>query len=76
MKVDIDYRFGQSLYIVNDEEQLEYRLHRVIICPKGIVVLELFKGDGDIIEIPEVFISKERDVVKATGGNKKDDEED
>lgn len=75
MKADIDYKFGQSLYLKNDEDQIEYLLHRIILCPKGQVVLELFGPDGEIMEVLEAYCIKEKDVLKATGATKKEEED-
>ena len=76
MKIDLDYKFGQSIFIKNDDEQREYLLHRIILEPKGRVVLELFTAECEIVEVPETYITKERDVLKATGATEKDKEED
>jgi hypothetical protein len=72
MKVDIDYKFGQSVYLKNDPEQLEYLIHRVIL-QKGSVVIEIFGGQQEYIEVPEIFITKERDQSKMLGIEKEEE---
>lgn len=73
MKIDIDYKFGQSLYIKNDDEQIEYLLHRIILQPKGVLFFELSCPDGGIIEIAEAFCTKEKNPLRAIGVNNEDE---
>lgn len=75
MKVENDYKIGQSIFIQHDDDQQEYKLHRVCIGYKNIVALELLCPDGSLIEVPEIFCTKEKDVVRATGGTKKEAED-
>ena len=76
MKVDIDYKFGQSLYIKSDPEQIEYLLNRIILEPKGRLSLELLHPDGSLFEILEMHLSKQKDILKASGvDNSEVDEE-
>lgn len=74
MKVEIDYKFGQSVYLRNDPEQLEYLINRIIIEPKARLCFELLGPDGEFSEIPELLISKERDMLKVAGIEKDNDE--
>lgn len=67
MKIEIDYKFGQVIYIKNDEEQREYLLNRIIIEPKGMISLELMAPDGELFEVKEMHTSKERDMLKVAG---------
>ena len=60
MKVDLDYVFFQEIYLRNDAEQATYLLKRIILAPKGKVILELFSPLGDIVEAEQEFCSKER----------------
>ena len=68
MKVDIDYKFGQSIFIKNDIEQVEYLLNRIILENKGKITLELLSPNGDLIEVSEMHTLRERDIVKMTTG--------
>ena len=63
MKVDLDYTFGQKIYLINDEEQSTYLLKRILLAPKGRVFLELFSPLGDILEVEQEFCSKEKVMV-------------
>jgi len=63
VKIDLDYKFKQDIYLINDGEQVIYKLHRIILPPKGRVVLELFSPLGDIIEADEEYCSKEKILV-------------
>jgi hypothetical protein len=60
MKVQLDYTFEQPIYLKNDVEQQIYYLHRIILAPKGRVILELFSPLGDLIEANEGYCSKEK----------------
>ena len=73
MKVDIEYKHGQSLYLKNDEEQKEYLLHRIILLPKGQIILEIF-GNDEFFEVPEIFVTKEKDKSKVLGIEKGEDD--
>lgn len=72
MKVQIPYRFKQSVYLINDIDQIEYLVHRIILEPKGKIVLELFAPNGDYFEVPEDYVLNEKD--KLTGLKKEEDE--
>lgn len=72
MKIELDYKFGQSIYIKNDDEQREYLLNRIILENKGRVSLELLAPDGEIFEVNEMHVSKERDILKAAGVDDKE----
>ena len=76
MKIENDYKIGQSVFIAHDNEQIEYKLNRLCIGWKNIIALELLCQDGSLIEVPEIYCTKEKDVVRATGGTKKESEED
>jgi len=60
VKVELDYKFEQEIYLKNDESQSVYYLHRIILAPKGRVILELFSSMGDVIEANENYCSKEK----------------
>ncbi len=75
MKYETDLKFGQSIYLINDEEQKEYRLNRIFIGQKGVISLELLAPDGELFEVLELHISKEKNILKALDGSK-DDKED
>lgn len=60
MKVELDYKFEQPIYLRNDPDQQVYYLNRIILAPKGRVILELFSSLGDIIEANEAYCSKEK----------------
>lgn len=66
MKVDIDYKWGQSIYLVNDSDQVEFRLNRIILEPKGRITLELLSPSGEMFEVPEIHTTKEIDILKKT----------
>jgi len=75
MKIDLDYKFGQIIYLRNDPEQIEYLLSRIFLGQKGLISLELFDGiAGVCFEVAEIFTSKVKDVLKASGIEKKDEE--
>jgi hypothetical protein len=74
VKVDLDYKFGQILWLKNDPEQQEYLINRIIL-EKGRVVFELFTPLGEYVEVPEFMITKERDELKAAGVTRKDEDE-
>lgn len=74
MKVDLDYKFGQSVYLKNDIEQVEYLLNRIILEPKGRISLELLNPSGELLEVSEIHILKERDVLKATTGRSSEED--
>lgn len=74
MLIKVPYKIGQSLYLKNDPEQVEYRLNRMFIEQKGILCLELLKPDGELIEVHEIHCSTEKDDIKFLG--KKLEEED
>lgn len=76
MKIDLDYKFSESIYIKSDPEQLEYLLNRIIIEPKGRVSLELLCPNGDIIEVYAMHTTKVKDILKSTGADTEIDEED
>lgn len=73
MKVDIDYKFTQPIYLKNDPEQTEYLLSRIILEPKGRITLEIMGPDGEFMEIPEGLTSKEKDMTKTLGIEQKED---
>lgn len=75
MKVEIDYKFGQVLFLKNDFEQLEYLLTRIILLPKGNIVFELLSPSGEYLEAWEGLVSKERNILKMQGIEDKEDEE-
>ena len=75
MKYETDLKFGQSIYLLNDVEQDEYRLNRIIIGQKGVITLELFSPDGEVIEVLELHTSKEKNILKSLESGK-DNEED
>jgi hypothetical protein len=64
MKVDIEYKFCQGVYLKNDPEQTEYLLSRIILEPKGRITLEIMGPDGEFMEIPEILTTKEKDMTK------------
>ena len=75
MKYESDYKFGQSIYLINDKEQAEYRLERITIGQKGVISLELFSPDGELIEVLELHTSREKNILKSLEAGK-DDKED
>lgn len=75
MKIDIPYKFGQSVYLKNDLEQHEYLINRIILEPGRKVVLELMNGIGEFIEVQENLIRPEKDVLKTLDINKKEEGE-
>lgn len=74
MKIDIDYKFGQPIYLKNDVEQTEYLLSRIILEPKGKLILELMSPEGEFMEIPELLTSKEEDKTKKLGIDSKEED--
>jgi hypothetical protein len=74
MKVDIDYKFGQPIYIKNDDEQIEYLLYRIILQSKGVIYLELSCPDGSVIEVAEMFCTKEKNPLRAIGVKTEEEE--
>lgn len=67
MKIELDYKFGQSIYLKNDDQQIEYLLNRIILEQKGRIALELLTPLGELIEVAEMHCSKEPDVLKKAG---------
>lgn len=74
MKIDIDYKFGQAIFLKNDPEQMEYLLSRIILEPKGRLTLEIMAPDGEFMEIPELLTTKERDMTKTLGIENKEED--
>jgi hypothetical protein len=74
MKVDVDYKFGQGVYLKNDPEQVEYLLSRIILEPKGRITLEIMGPDGEFMEIPEILTTKEKDMTKTLGIENKEED--
>jgi hypothetical protein len=74
MKVDVDLKFGQGIYLKNDPEQTEYLLSRIILEPKGRITLEIMGPDGEFMEIPEILTTKERDMTKTLGIENKEED--
>jgi hypothetical protein len=79
MIVKIEYKFGQAIYIKNDDEQIEYRLNRIILEQKNLLTLELLNRDGELVEVAEIHCSKEKDKLRMIGSvnienQEKDDE--
>lgn len=72
MKIELDYKFGQSIYIKNDDEQREYLLNRIILENKGRASLELLAPDVEIFEVNEIHTTKEIDNLKRLGANPED----
>jgi hypothetical protein len=75
IKAELDYKWGQPIFLKNDPEQAEYRLHRIILEQKGLITLELFSPMAEIIEVSEIHTTKERDDVKAMGGKKENEDD-
>jgi hypothetical protein len=75
MKYESNYKFGQRIYLLNDEEQVEYRLNRIFIGQKGVISLEVMSPDGEIMEVLELHTSTEKNILKSLEGDK-DDKED
>jgi len=67
MKIEIDYKIGQSLYLKNDPEQIEFRLNRIIIDQKNLLSFELLNIEGELIEVNEIHCSREKNILKASG---------
>ena len=75
MKYESNYKFGQRIYLLNDEEQVEYRLNRIFIGQKGVISLEVMSPYGEIMEVLELHTSTEKNILKSLEGDK-DDKED
>jgi hypothetical protein len=67
MKLEFDYKRGQSLFLKHDIEQREYLLSRIIFDFRKELLLELFTPGDEFIEVPESFITTDRNILKATG---------
>ena len=67
MKLEFDYKRGQTVYLKNDTEQNEYLIRRVIFDFQKTLILELFTPTDDYIEVPESFINTEIDKTKLLG---------
>lgn len=74
MKIEIPYKFGQSVYLKNDPEQSEFLLNRIILCQKGVIILEVFGNDGEFFEVPEIMATSEPDQTKILGLDKKEED--
>ena len=72
MKYESNIKFGCSIYLLNDETQVEYRLNRIIIGSKGVISLELFSPVGERIEVLEMHTSREKNIWKSLEGGKDD----
>ena len=75
MKYESNYKFGQKIYLVNDADQVEYRLNRIFIGQKGVISLELLSPDGEIMVVLELHTITQKDILKSLEGGK-DNEED
>lgn len=73
MKIDVDYKLGQKVYLKNDPEQSPQLVSRIILEAKGAVTLELFTHLAEYIEVPEFLVTKERNELKAAGVDKDED---
>lgn len=67
MKVEINFKFNEKVYLVNDPEQQEYRINRIILEEGRKIVLELFGPSGDIVEAKEAYVSKEINILAGQG---------
>lgn len=65
MGITIPYTFSQSVYLVNDPEQREYIICRMIVAPNNLIFLEVRSPDGEIMEFSELevttFFDSEKD---------------
>lgn len=64
MRVTIPYTFQQSVYLVNDPEQREYTISRMIVAPNNLIFLEVRSPDGDIMEFSELEVTTVFDSAK------------
>lgn len=62
MVIKVNKKFGDSLYIINDPNQLEYILVG-IICRPGSISYEL-SYLGEIIELYDFEVSDTKDVLR------------
>ena len=74
MKLEFDYKRGQTVYLKNDPEQSEYLIRRVIFDFQKTLILELFTPSDDYIEVPESFINTDIDKSKMLGLDEKEKE--
>lgn len=74
MTIKSKYSYEESVYVKNDPEQLEYIVVGIIGRP-GSISLELSRL-GDLIELYEFEVCKDKDELKYLGVNKKEEEED
>jgi hypothetical protein len=49
-------------------------LNRIIIAPKGVISLELFSPDGEVIEVLELHTSKSKDILKSLESDGKNED--
>ena len=75
MKWEGDYKFGQPLYLKNDPDQRKYLLNRIILEPKGRICLEVLSDAGELLQILEMHISKEKDIVRTFENNSKGEDD-
>lgn len=73
MTVKIPYAFGDSIYIKTDPEQKEYTFVGFIGRPGSILYTLDYLGDE--IEVYDFQTSRDRDILKATGADKADQED-
>lgn len=64
MKIEIDYKFGQIVYLKNDPEQGEYLIKELSFLPKWILMIELLTPTGEYIKVWEGMLSTERNNLK------------
>lgn len=66
MKVEVPFHYGQSVYIKNDPEQIEYLIDEIILCPGKVIHLNVIDAAGAVLRISEFLINTERDIIKKT----------
>jgi hypothetical protein len=62
----ISFGIGESVYLKTDRDQLEHIVVEIILCPNFLVKYELSCENATSVHY-EIEISRERDVMKATG---------
>lgn len=64
MTIDLEYEFGETVYIRHDTEQNPYVVVQVILTPEGKVYN--VNGDTGTETVYEIELSRERNEVLAT----------
>lgn len=72
MKVNIPYTHGETVYLVNDEEQIEYIIISFVVWPSNLLQLRISDG-GFHYDVFEFEVSREKNILKKVGRRDEED---